>query len=122
MSNTGRLTTHVLNTSHGIPASSMVINLYQVFDSKSVLLKTVSTNSDGRCDAPLLVDDDFIPSTYELHFHVSAYFKSINTASNDFVGDFLDIVPIRFKITQPNIHYHVPLLVSPYGYTTYKGS
>lgn len=76
-------------------------------------LKTVATNRDGRTDEPLLEGDELRAGTYELVFHVGAYFRA---------GGFLDLVPVRFAITDAAAHYHVPLLCSPYGYTTYKGS
>lgn len=115
----GRLTTHVLDTTHGRPAAGLVINLWRVLKDKTAHLLTVETNEDGRCDAPLLSGDSFQPGTYELHFDVGAYFAGLNTEGAE---QFLSTVPVRFTITDPGAHYHVPLLVSPFGYSTYRGS
>ncbi len=105
------LSTHVLDTSRGRPAAGMKIELWSRGESR--LLKTVTTNSDGRTDAPLLSGDDFRAGAYELLFHVGEYF-----------GDraFLDQVPVRFTISDTNAKYHVPLLVTPWSYSTYRGS
>ena len=105
------LTTHVLDTAKGIPAVGMTIEVWSV-DAKK-LLKTVTTNSDGRVDAPLLSGADMKAGTYELVFLVGDYFKERR---------FLDQVPIRFMISDVNAKYHVPLLVSPWSYSTYRGS
>jgi len=113
---TGRLTTHVLNTTAGKPAAHLEIELYRLKADSRDLLKTVQTNLDGRCDAPLLVGEDFIAGEYELIFKVGDYFKS--TEQNPFLSD----VPIRFGIANTDEHYHVPLLVSPFSYSTYRGS
>lgn len=105
------LSTHVLDTARGRPAAGMKIELWS--RDRSVLLKTVTTNSDGRTDAPLLVGDDMKSGAYELVFHVGDYF-----------GDksFLDQVPVRFTISDVQGKYHVPLLVTPWAYSTYRGS
>jgi 5-hydroxyisourate hydrolase len=105
------LTTHVLDTAKGIPAAGMTIEVWSVEPSR--LLKTVTTNSDGRVDAPLLSDEEMKTGTYELIFAVGDYFKE---------RSFLDRVPIRFVISDTTAKYHVPLLVSPWSYSTYKGS
>ena len=105
------LTTHVLDTSRGVPARGMTIELWSVTESK--LLKTVMTNSDGRADSPLLSGKEVAPGAYELVFLVGDYFKEKR---------FLDRVPVRFIISDPGGTYHVPLLVSPWSYTTYRGS
>jgi 5-hydroxyisourate hydrolase len=107
----GALTTHVLDTSRGIPGAGMAIEVWSVDPSKQI--KTVTTNSDGRVDAPLLSEKEMKAGTYELIFHVGDYFKERR---------FLDRVPIRFIISDPNAKYHVPLLVSPWAYSTYRGS
>jgi 5-hydroxyisourate hydrolase len=109
----GRLTTHVLDTAHGKPGAGMTIELLSVDGSQFVLLKTVKTNSEGRTDAPLLEGASLRSGTYQLVFHVGAYFKG---------EGFLDQVPVRFKVADAAAHYHVPLLCSPWGYTTYRGS
>lgn len=117
---TGRLTTHVLDTARGCPASGMVIELLRVDVLEHHLLKTVRTNDDGRVDAPLLTGIDFGKSVYELRFHAGDYLRSTGTDLPD--PAFLDVIPIRFGIADTNAHYHVPLLISPYGYSTYRGS
>ena len=109
----GKLTTHVLDTANGRPGSGMAIELLVLQGAEWKSLKTVKTNADGRTDAPLLDGDSFCAATYQLLFHVGAYFKS---------QGFLDLVPVRFVIHDPGAHYHVPLLCSPWSYTTYRGS
>lgn len=104
------LTTHVLDTTHGRPAAGMKVELWSG-DRK--LLKTVQTNEDGRTDAPLLAGDEMAPGTYELMFYVGDYFNERR---------FLDRVPVRFTISDIGAKYHVPLLVSPWAYSTYRGS
>lgn len=117
----GRLTTHVLDTVRGGPAQGVRIDL-SVIDGKgsSRLLTTIHTNNDGRSDQPLLEGAAFAAGSYELCFHIGAYF----TVSGQKLATppFLDIVPIRFGIADTNSHYHVPLLVSPWSYSTYRGS
>ncbi len=103
------LTTHVLDTARGVPAAGMKIELY----SLGKLLKTVTTNADGRTDAPLLADKEFAAGNYELVFFVGDYFGERR---------FLDRVPVRFTIDDAEAKYHVPLLVSPWAYTTYRGT
>lgn len=109
----GKLTTHILDTAHGKPAAGVRIVLQRVEadESLSVLGETV-TNSDGRTDGPLLSGAAFGAGTYVLNFHVGAYFSE----------GFLDVVPIRFRIADAGAHYHVPLLCSPWSYSTYRGS
>jgi len=117
----GGLTTHVLDTAHGRPAAGLRIDLSIVeTDGRTRLLRTVRTNADGRCDAPLLAPDEMQVARYELVFHVGAYFRAAGVALPD--PPFLDEVPVRFAIAERASRYHVPLLVSPYGYTTYRGS
>lgn len=105
------LSTHVLDTSRGRPAAGMKIELWS--QDRSMLLKTVTTDRDGRTDEPLLTGDTMAVGTYELVFHVGEYF-----------GDrsFLDQVPVRFTISDASAKYHVPLLVTPWAYSTYRGS
>lgn len=119
MANQGYLTTHVLDNMLGIPAKEMKIELYALTDERK-LLNSVITNNDGRCKNPILKQEDFKSGEYELVFYVSDYFKSKNITPNN--GQFLNIVPVRFNIADENSHYHVPLLVSPYAYSTYRGS
>ncbi|MGH6761107.1 MAG: hydroxyisourate hydrolase [Phyllobacterium sp.] len=113
----GRLTTHVLDTATGKPATSLRIDLFRIDGSHHTLLDTVHTNGDGRCDKPLLSDDSMRAGTYELLFHVGAYLGADAKAN-----PFLDLIPIRFGIEDETAHYHVPLLVAPFGYSTYRGS
>lgn len=105
------LTTHVLDTMRGRPAAGMKIELWSI--DKKTLLKTVVTNADGRTDSPLLAIDAMATGTYELVFFVGDYFGE---------KKFLDRVPVRFAISDAAAKYHVPLLVSPWSYSTYRGS
>jgi 5-hydroxyisourate hydrolase len=109
----GRITTHVLDTANGRPGAGMKIEFSVLEGQAWQLLKTVTTNKDGRTDQPLLEGDKLRPGRYELVFHVGEYFRQ---------GAFLDTVPVRFGIEDASAHYHVPLLCSPWGYTTYRGS
>jgi 5-hydroxyisourate hydrolase len=111
------LTTHVLDTAHGRPAAGMALELREL--PSGALLVSTRTNEDGRVDRPLLEAGAFRPGRYELCFHVGDYFRAMGVALPD--PAFLDVVPIRFGIAE-KAHYHVPLLVSPYGYSTYRGS
>ena len=115
----GKLTTHVLDTAHGSPAADMALRLYRIGATREELVST-STNHDGRCDAPLLEGDAMLAGTYELEFEAGAYFSVLRADLPD--PPFLDRVVIRFGIADTDSHYHVPLLVSPYGYSTYRGS
>ncbi|MBZ9680649.1 hydroxyisourate hydrolase [Mesorhizobium sp. B2-3-14] len=115
----GRLTTHVLDTATGRPAAGLSIALYHIEGLARTLLKTVVTNADGRCDAPLLAGADFRIGEYELVFAAGDYLRGQGTKLPE--PAFLDSVPIRFGMAQA-LHYHVPLLISPYGYSTYRGS
>lgn len=115
------LTTHVLDTALGRPAAGLRVDLSIVeADGRTVLLKTVTTNADGRCDAPLLAPGEMKVARYELVFHVAAYFRAAGVTLSD--PPFFEHVPVRFAIADPGHRYHVPLLVSPYGYATYRGS
>jgi 5-hydroxyisourate hydrolase len=114
----GRLTTHVLDTARGLPAAGLRIELYSLELDRQLVTATV-TNSDGRSDAPLLEGARFRTGSYELVFHCGAYFD--DTGLHLTHPRFLDHVPIRFGIAEDR-HYHVPLLLSPYGYSTYRGS
>ena len=119
-SDRGRLTTHVLDTMTGQPASGLKIRLARLNDGASERLAEVRTNADGRCDEPLLEGPALAEGVYELLFYVGDYFRGNGVAMDE--PAFLDHVPIRFGLRDPGKHYHVPLLVSPYGYTTYRGS
>jgi 5-hydroxyisourate hydrolase len=116
----GRLTTHILDTASGSPAAGVPIELYALSGDNRERIVATSTNDDGRCDAPLLDGDSFQTGVYELLFHVGDYLRA---RGEDLPSPaFLDVVPIRFGIASPDEHYHVPLLISPYGYSTYRGS
>lgn len=115
----GRLTTHVLDTAQGRPGAGMAIALYALDGDRTRLAEAV-TNADGRCDAPLLEGDAFRPGRYELVFDAGAYFAASALAVA--TPPFLDQIVLRFGVADAARHYHVPLLVSPYGYTTYRGS
>ena len=112
----GYLTTHVLDTAKGQPASGLRIELFHLTATARELLADVMTNTDGRTDRPVLPTDAFAPGTYELVFHAGAYFRA-----NDQPDSFLDVIPLRFKM-MANDHYHVPLLLSPFSFSTYRGS
>jgi 5-hydroxyisourate hydrolase len=118
----GRLTTHVIDTAHGHPAAGLAIELWRVDrdGGRGRLLKEVRTNADGRTDAPLLNDHELEAGIYELVFAVGDYFAAHLTPAPS--PPFLDRVPVRFGISNPATHYHVPLLVSPWAYSTYRGS
>jgi len=115
-----RLTTHVLDVSAGVPAAGMRIELHASANSVARVLADVRTNSDGRCPAPLLQGDDFRAGRYSLVFHVSEYFAARGVRLPD--PPFLDRVVVEFGIADPSSHYHVPLLVTPWSYSTYRGS
>jgi 5-hydroxyisourate hydrolase len=118
MAGTGRLTTHVLDTMHGTPARGMALDLHMVHGDHTHKLLESYTNADGRVDKALLEGEHFHLATYELHFHVGQYFERLGVELD---RPFLEIVPIRFVISEVS-HYHVPLLVSPFAYSTYRGS
>ena len=122
---TGKLTTHVLDTAHGCPAAGLTIELWRMAPPPlGVQLKTVTANGDGRTDAPLLEGPDLAVGVYELRFAVGPYFtaRAVDTAIDLPNPLFLDWVPIRFGIADASAHYHVPLLCSPWAYSTYRGS
>ena len=118
----GRLTTHVLDTVHGRPAAGMAIELYRVHPGgdQREQVSVVRTNAEGRTDAPLLTGGTLVAGTYELVFGVGDYFAAVGRANAEI--PFLDKVPVRFGIADPDANYHVPLLVSPWAYSTYRGS
>lgn len=116
----GFLTTHVLDTAQGVPGSNMAVSLYRIDAGERQLLSQQMTNSDGRCDGPLLKDDAFSVGVYELEFGVEDYFAQTQVAQPS--PAFLSQVTLRFGIAEAGQHYHVPLLVSPYSYSTYRGS
>ena len=117
---TGRLTTHVLDTAAGRPAAGLSIELVAVENGARRSIAAVVTNADGRVDAPLLSGETMRTGTYELVFHAGDYLRHNGARLTE--PAFLDVIPIRFGIADADAHYHVPLLISPYGYSTYRGS
>ena len=115
----GFLTTHVLDTARGCPAAGIKIVLYQVDGASQYQIAEAQTNLDGRTDDPILPKEKFTTGSYELVFFAGDYLRSNGLAGDDPL--FLDAVPIRFGVSE-DAHYHVPLLLSPYGYSTYRGS
>lgn len=120
---TGYLTTHVLDTARGRPADGLRIELHRIGktadgETRTAVAQAV-TNADGRTDAPILPQEDFATGTYELTFHCGDYLTRAGVAPEE--PRFLDVVPLRFGMSEAS-HYHVPLLLSPFGYSTYRGS
>ena len=115
----GRLSTHVLDTSRGMPADGMRIELLRGTGSSARQVLSVTTNRDGRTDGPLLQGDELAAGAYQILFHVGEYFRA---AGHPDAGRFLDVVPVSFVVDDPRGSYHVPLLVSPWSYSTYRGS
>lgn len=116
----GRLTTHVLDTALGRPGRGIHIEVFRLQSGGRQRLKEVVTNDDGRCDAPILEGDDFTIGEYELLFHAGDYLRRCGIEAAE--PRFLDVIPLRFGVADAEAHYHVPLLLSPYGYSTYRGS
>ena len=116
---TGYLTTHVLDTARGCPAEGLKIELYRIEGDSLTLLKTLKTNDDGRTDEQILPAEKFATGTYELVFHAGAYLDATGTPPE--TPRFLDVIPLRFGMSEAS-HYHVPPLLSPFGYSTYRGS
>ncbi len=116
----GQLTTHVLDTMNGCPAAGMGVALYRLTPSGAELLKRVVLDDDGRAGGPLLQGDALLPGRYRLVFDVAAYFRGRGAALAQ--PPFLDAVPIEFGLADAQAHYHVPLLASPWAYSTYRGS
>lgn len=115
----GYLTTHVLDTARGVPAKGIRIELYRLDAARSLIAETI-TNDDGRTDSPILPAASFRTGRYELVFFCGDYLQSSGLAASEL--KFLDEIPIRFGMDDAGAHYHVPLLLSPYGYSTYRGS
>lgn len=115
----GFLTTHVLDTAKGRPAKGLCIDLYRIDGKNRIHLRQLFTNEDGRTDEQILPASEFQTGTYELVFHAGDYLRSTGQSQNDPL--FLDVVPLRFGMAEAS-HYHVPLLLSPFGYSTYRGS
>lgn len=116
----GRLTTHVLDTARGKPAAGVKIALYRVSGNSHRKIAETVTNADGRTDAPMLAGDGFTEGTYELVFSAGDYLRATGQAGEGTI--FLDEIPIRFGVPDAGQHYHVPLLISPFAYSTYRGS
>ena len=116
----GRLTTHVLDTARGMPASGMKIMLYKISGQSHRKVLEVVTNADGRCDAPLLEGMALTAGSYELVFCAGDYLRASGQAGTGIL--FLDEIPIRFGVPDADQHYHVPLLITPFSYSTYRGS
>ena len=116
----GRLSTHVLDTVRGRPAAGVAVELWRLDEdgSRSRIAGAV-TNSDGRTDAPLLGEADYRPGSYELTFAIGPYFRAAGLGAEP---PFLDVVPIRFRMSEPDGRYHVPLVCTPWSYSTYRGS
>ena len=115
------LTTHVLDTVHGRPAAGVAIELFELApDGGRTRIAETRTNADGRTDAPLIAAARARAGRFELHFHIGDYFRSRGLALAE--PAFLDVVPIRFAIADPAAHYHVPLVATPWSYSTYRGS
>ena len=115
----GYLTTHVLDTARGCPAAGLQIELYRIDGERRTKLRALITNGDGRTDGAILPEESFATGTYELVFHAGDYLDGAGGSSER--PRFLDQVPIRFGMSEA-AHYHVPLLLSPFGYSTYRGS
>ncbi len=116
----GYLTTHVLDTARGVPAAGLQITLFRYETTAKVKIAEMVTNADGRTDNPILPAETFREGEYELCFAAGAYLDSIGTPPEH--PRFLNLIPIRFGISDTDAHYHVPLLLSPFGYSTYRGS
>jgi 5-hydroxyisourate hydrolase len=117
---TGRLTTHVLDTATGKPAAGVKITLYRQSGQSHRKIAETVTNDDGRTDAPMLAGKALTAGVYELVFYAGDYLRATGQAAGDLL--FLDQVPIRFGVPDADQHYHVPLLISPFAYSTYRGS
>ncbi|KQU74934.1 MULTISPECIES: hydroxyisourate hydrolase [unclassified Rhizobacter] len=116
----GKLTTHVLDTMNGCPAAGMSVRLYRVDGSTPQLLRSVQLDADGRAGGPLLEGADFVAGRYRLVFELADYFRARGVVLPD--PPFLDSVPLDFGLADATSHYHVPLLASPWAYSTYRGS
>ena len=116
----GKLTTHVLDTMNGCPAAGMRVRLYALQGADATLLKELTLNDDGRADAPLLEGEALRSGSYRLVFDVASYFRARGAAMDE--PPFLDTVPLDFGLADSLAHYHVPLLASPWAYSTYRGS
>ena len=116
----GYVTTHVLDAGRGVPAAGMRIDLFRIEGEERRLVRSVTTNGDGRTDGPVIPKGELAIGLYELLFHAGAYLDAVGAPGEK--PRFLDLVPIRFGIADEGEHYHVPLLLAPYSYSTYRGS
>ncbi len=116
----GKLTTHVLDTAYGTPGAGIAVALYRCEAAGRTLIARTTTNADGRCDAPLLADAACSVGVYELDFAIGDYFAALGVVVPE--PRFVDVVTLRFGIADAQAHYHVPLLASPFSYSTYRGS
>ena len=116
----GFLTTHVLDTYSGLPAAGVTIDFFKKDGDSYKLVATTTTNADGRTDKPVMPKDVFATGSYQLVFHVAEYYKKLGVKLPD--PNFLDNVPIQFSLADGKAHYHVPLLMTPWSYSTYRGS
>ena len=116
----GKLTTHVLDTAHGRPAAGVGVSLFRVRSNGRQLALKTRTNADGRCDRPLIEGGEFQPGVYELEFAAGDYFRAAGVTLPD--PPFLDVVVLQFGVADASQNYHVPLVVSPWSYSTYRGS
>ena len=116
----GQLTTHVLDTATGRPARGLVVELWRQRDGRWERVSRATTNADGRLDAPILDQAGFTGGEYELRFHAGDYHRALDPGMPS--PPFLDVIPVRFGVADAKAHYHVPLLLSPFGYSTYRGS
>jgi len=116
----GYVTTHVLDAARGIPAAGLRIELFRIDGERRQLVREVLTNADGRTDTPVIPKGEAEPGTWELLFHAGPYLEAAGLTGGK--PHFLDQVPIRFGIADAEAHYHVPLLLAPYSYSTYRGS
>lgn len=117
---TGKLSTHILDTTQGRPAAGVEISLWRLAGPDWIRVTKTVTNADGRTDAPLLSGDALVPGRYELRFQIGAYFQGLGIEVATI--PFLDEIPIRFGVSDPTANHHVPLLVTPWSYSTYRGS
>lgn len=116
----GKLTTHFLDIAHGRPGMGVAVSLFSVEGAARRLIGRFLTNADGRCDAPLLAGDELAIGIYELEFHIGDYFAGLGVSLSQ--PRFVDVVSLRFGVADAKAHYHVPLLASPWSYSTYRGS
>jgi 5-hydroxyisourate hydrolase len=119
MAERGFLTTHILDTARGCPAKGVAIDLYKLDGDNRTLVASTTTNDDGRTNSPMIPAGELVCGTYELVFKIGSYFEGFAPESEH---PFIDVVPIRFGIDDVTSHYHVPLLASPFSFSTYRGS